>query len=107
MIPSLKRIAAAPVINALASLPRWVAWREDTRPGKSGSNSKTKVPYRPGSGPARTASSTDPTTWGTMAEAHERARTLPRAGGVGVVLGALGDGHALCGIDLDSCRDPE
>src|SRR5207302_168353 len=41
--------------------------------------------------------------------ATARAAALPKPcgiGGVGIVLTALDGGTALCGLDLDSCRDP-
>lgn len=72
--------------GALADAPRWVAWRAH------------KTPVNPHTG--RNASSTDPSTWGTYAQAAER-RERDNLAGVGIV---LGDG--LGGVDLDGCRDP-
>jgi len=79
-------------------LPRWVAWRNEMRDGKT-----TKVPYSPSGGPAK---ADDPLTWGTRSAAAARAETIIKrhGGGVGINLGDLGDGTALGGIDLDSCR---
>lgn len=86
-------------LDGLAELPQWVAWREELRKGNL-----TKVPYSPASG--RKASTTDPATWGTRAEAEARARVI--GGGIGIVLSELVDGRgsALVGVDLDACRDP-
>jgi hypothetical protein len=93
--------AAGITLAALASMPRWVAWQtENRRDGKP-----TKVPYSPRGGMAKADA---PDTWGTRPEAEARAAKLPRpygAGGVGVELGDLGDGLAIGGIDLDTCRD--
>jgi hypothetical protein len=80
--------------------PRWLAWREEERNGKS-----TKVPYAapgPGGGKAN-----DPTTWGTHEQAGVRARRLDdgRKVGCGIVLGDLGRDLYLAGIDLDSWLD--
>ncbi len=87
-------------LASLASLARWVAWRNEERAGKL-----TKVPYAPTSG--RRAKADDPATWSTRAAAEAAASRLvgPLGGGVGLELGDLGDGPALGGIDLDSCCD--
>lgn len=90
-------------LRDLADLPVFVAWRLDTRDGR-----ETKVPYA-ATGPSR-AKADDPTTWGTMAQAERRARSLlkgGRTGGIGIELGQLPDGRHLGGLDLDTCRDPE
>jgi putative DNA primase/helicase len=86
----------------LAVMKRWVAWQEEV----SGSGkSATKVPYSPhGAGKAK---SDAPDTWGTRDDAKARAAKLPmpfKKGGVGVMLGDLGTGWSLGGIDLDTCR---
>jgi len=75
---------------------QWVAWKTERREGKP-----TKVPYSPGTG--RRARSDDPDTWATRAAAMRRAKMIK--GGVGVMLGDLGNGFHLCGVDLDSCLD--
>jgi hypothetical protein len=87
----------------LAHLPRWMLWRAETRDGRT-----AKVPYQPN---GRRASSTDPTTW---CDYETAAAARPRIlnghdGGIGIVLGDLGDlgdGTAIAGIDLDTCRTP-
>jgi len=90
-------------IASLANAPRWVAWQtEQNERGRV-----TKTPYSPSGG---LASSTDPRTWGPLAAArlHEQQLDKPYGtGGVGFQLGDLGNGIAVGGIDLDSCRDPE
>ncbi|WP_353647031.1 DUF5906 domain-containing protein [Mesorhizobium sp. WSM2240] len=75
---------------------QWVAWRTELREGKS-----TKVPYSPATG--RRAKSDDPSTWATRAAAMRYAPKIK--GGVGVMLGDLGEGFHLCGVDLDTCLD--
>lgn len=77
-------------------LSQWVCWRSEERAGKP-----TKVPYSPGSG--RRARSSDPATWGALTEAREAAA---REGydGIGFVFTAR---DPFCGVDLDSCVDPE
>jgi AAA domain len=87
------------IINDLAHLPVWVGWREVQRNGET-----TKVPYNPRTG--EEAKSTDPTTWSTRGEAETWA-AFTNHGGVGIVLSQLNGGDCcLCGIDLDTCRDP-
>jgi primase-polymerase (primpol)-like protein len=89
----------------LKALPQWVVWRytwNDRKKRKDGSGLKgdwDKVPHNPNGG--RLASTTDPTTWGTFAE----ALAAYRAGGwdgVGLVHRPEND---LTGVDLDHVRD--
>jgi hypothetical protein len=84
-------------LDDLAAMPRWVAWHGEMRGGKL-----TKVPYAPQGGKAR---ANDPQTWGTRDAADGMARQIANGngGGVGIVLGDLGDGSVLGGIDLDAC----
>lgn len=99
----------------LATTPCWVAWREEEgRAGgarDAGAEPKgRKVPYDPNR--LSKARSNDPDTWGTRAQAERAARRLlakGQTGGVGIQLGLRPEywGMALCGLDLDSCRDPE
>jgi hypothetical protein len=95
-------------LDDLYDWPRWVAWREESRRTKNGQTKRTKVPY---ASPGRRAEiPTNPTTWTTRDGAErcwqrfENGRTV---GGVGVVLGDLGNGWHLWGIDLDGCIDPD
>ena len=88
----------------LAAAPRWVAWQTEDRGGKP-----TKLPYSPVNGGGN-AHADKPGTWGTRAQAEARAGTLPKpcgSGGIGLELGALGDGRIMGGVDLDSCRSPD
>lgn len=93
--------AGTPTIAALADRPRWVAWRVDLDGGRP-----TKVPYAEVGRPAKV---NDPSTWEIRQKAEEIARAIKSGdlGGVGLVLGDLGNGHALGGIDLDSCRSAD
>ena len=86
-------------LTALAEHVRWVTWRNELRNGKA-----TKVPYSPRND--RKAKADDPTTWGTRAEAEAAVPRLVNGtgGGIGLQLGILGDGRAIGGIDLDTCR---
>ena len=98
---------AMPVtLDSLAALPRWVAWQvQDGKPDAKGTVRKTKVPYAPGGSMAH---SDKPRTWGARRACERRAALLPLPygmGGTGLVLGDMGDGRTLGGIDLDSCRD--
>src|SRR4051794_39976931 len=87
----------------LSDRPIWVAWRAD-RDGK-------KVPYNPDT--HEWAKSDDPTTWGIRAAADAAAKALLKpsgfgdkpVGGIGIQFADLGDGTAIGGIDLDSCRE--
>jgi hypothetical protein len=83
----------------LADQPRWVTWRNESRNGKA-----TKVPYSPRND--RKAKADDPNTWGTRTEAEAAVPRLVNGagGGIGLQLGVLGDGRAIGGIDLDTCR---
>jgi hypothetical protein len=75
---------------------RWVTWRLETRRGKP-----TKVPYC-GNDLAAVDNSA---TWSTLTEAERVAHRYPNGpnGGVGIVLGDLGDDDHLCGVGLDTC----
>ena len=91
-------------LDDLAEVPRWVAWREETRKRNDGSEYTTKIPYDPnGNGKARVP--TDPATWDTRNRAERRWRELDhgKPGGVGIVLGDLDKGYHLLGLDLDKC----
>ncbi|MEJ0019741.1 MAG: VapE domain-containing protein [Acetobacteraceae bacterium] len=86
-------------LAALAVHARWVIWRNELRNGKA-----TKVPYSPRTG--QRAKADDPATWGTRAEAEAAVPRLVNGtgGGIGLQLGLFGDGRAIGGIDLDTCR---
>jgi putative DNA primase/helicase len=81
-------------LSRLAPLMRWVLWRNEQRDGRA-----AKIPRQV---TGNKASCTDPQTWATRA-ACEAAHERMGADGVGIVLGDLGNGYTLAGIDLDSC----
>lgn len=88
-------------LNSLKDSPFWVAYRLD----KDANGKLTKRPIDPYTG--RLASTRNTLTWGTHAEALERAKkdNLP---GIGIILGfQMGSGYLLYAIDLDSCRNPD
>ena len=80
----------------LAALPQWICWRLEPDPK---SEKPRKVPYDPKTG--RKASSTNPQTWATLAEA-EAARQKYLFTGVGFVFTEAG---GVVGVDIDHCRD--
>ena len=91
-------LAAIP--GSLTGLPRWLVWRNESRGGK-----QTKVPKT-----ARNtaATSTSPDTWASFDAIADVIRRQPRLfDGPGIVLGDLGDGEHLCGIDLDLCLNDD
>lgn len=71
----------------------WVTWKAEGNPGEK----PRKVPYVPGRPHAR-ASSTDPTTWGSLDQAIA-AFSAGDFAGVGTVL----DGTGMVGVDIDHC----
>jgi putative DNA primase/helicase len=92
-----------PTLASLANLQRWVTWRNELRgdPPKA-----TKVPFNPRR-PCSMAMANNSATWATRedAEAALPAVVKGMGGGIGFELGDLGDGRAIGGIDLDTCRD--
>jgi hypothetical protein len=83
-------------LASYADAPAWCNWSYVGR-------EKRKVPYNPHTGKA--ASSTDPRTWGTLADAlklaHARAYRHPY-GAIGIVSAAVPE---LVFLDLDRCID--
>jgi len=75
---------------------QWLCWRTEKRDGKP-----TKVPYSPLTG--EKASSTDSETWADYSEAVKACKEHGYDG-IGIVFTPQDD---LCGVDLDSCIDPE
>jgi putative DNA primase/helicase len=92
---------AAITLHDLSDQKIWVAWKE--QPNKQGK--LTKIPKDPTTGDNAKVP-TDPNTYGTLDDAITCSKAMPGKGGVGVVLGAIGNGCHLVGIDLDSCHDP-
>lgn len=79
----------------LAALPQWICWRLEPDPK---SEKPRKVPYDPKTG--HKASSTNPQTWATLAEA-EAARQKYLFTGVGFVFTEAG---GIVGVDIDHCK---
>lgn len=80
--------------NEACLLDRWVVWKYEPRKSGEGPG---KIPYTPGRRNKR-ASSTDPATWGTFAQA-EAAYMAGDVCGIGIVL----NGDGLVGVDIDHC----
>jgi hypothetical protein len=83
------------VPRELIDRPQWTAWRREQRHGKW-----TKPPISPRTGTY--ASTRDPATWGTFAEAMRRCEDQ-RLSGVGFIVTAE---DPIAGVDLDDCLDP-
>src|SRR5262245_29995664 len=89
-------------LNDFAEIPIWVTWKEKpTRSGKP-----TKVPINPATG-HNAKVPTDPTTYGTRADAIRCRRTINGNGGIGIVLTPIGTDFHQVGIDLDTYRDAQ
>jgi putative DNA primase/helicase len=82
--------------------PRWVNWREEPRDDDQ--TKLTKVPYQTD---GRKASSTSPRTWSVRDEVKSAIPEIMNGhlhGGIGLVLGDIGNDVFLAGTDLDTCR---
>lgn len=79
----------------MAGLRQWICWRLEPDPK---SEKPRKVPYDPKTG--RRASSTNPDTWATLAEA-QAARDKFMFTGLGFV---FTEECGLVGVDIDHCR---
>jgi len=82
----------------LSSAPRWLCWRLEPNPK---GEKPRKVPYDPQTG--RRASSTNPESWATMAQA-QAARAKYGYTGIGYV---FTEDAGIIGVDIDHCRDQE
>ena len=82
----------------IVGLRQWICWRMEPDPK---SEKPRKVPYDPKTG--RRASSTNPDTWGTLAEA-QAARDKFMFTGLGFV---FTDDCGLVGVDIDHCRNED
>ena len=91
-----------PALDCVIELRRWIVWRTELRNGKP-----AKVPYSPVTG--RLAKANDPETWTDHRTATAAVGRLVNggSGGIGLMLGDLGNAQALGGIDLDTCRAPD
>jgi hypothetical protein len=96
--PSESEGHAPPPLASLVHLKVWCGWRPETLNGRT-----TKVPYDVRNG--RHASSTNPSTWATHDEAQQWAELRGAGAGVGLMFTRIRD-LFTCGVDLDSCRDP-
>ncbi|MGI9076841.1 MAG: hypothetical protein ACR2G6_05835 [Gemmatimonadaceae bacterium] len=84
----------------LRAIPRFVCWEkrfDDKDPDKP-----KKIPIQ-ARAQGRMASSTDPRTWATFAEAVATLQANPKLTGIGF---AFDDSDDIAGVDLDGCRDP-
>ncbi len=90
----------APVLDSvpveLRSLPSWVVWRAEQKPGQA---KLAKVPYSPATG--QRADSSRPET-GTTFEQAVAAYQRGGYSGVGLI---LAESYGLTGVDLDGCLD--
>lgn len=86
--------------DTLTAIPRWVAWKLETKNGKP-----TKVPYTPRSDERALskASSTDPATWRDFPMSLHTLEHDATVTGIGFAL----NGDGLCGVDFDHCRDAD
>ena len=82
----------------LCSLRQWICWRLEPDPK---SDKPRKVPYDPKTG--RKASSTNPESWATLAEA-QAAREKFLFTGIGFVFTAE---CGIVGVDIDHCRNED
>lgn len=85
--------------EALKSVPHWVNWKWEVRPGKS---RPTKPPFTPSGYPA---SHSKPASWSAFETALRalRRNSSPFAG-LGFV---FSEADPFGGVDLDGCRDPD
>ena len=83
--PTAKVVPLHNGLAHLATMRRWVAWREETRTRVNGTEFTTKIPYDPRSNRLARIP-TDPSTYGTRAQAERRWCQLDdgRRGGVGI-----------------------
>ena len=82
----------------LTALRQWICWRLEPDPK---SDKPRKVPYDPKTG--RKASSTNPESWASLAEA-QAARAKYLFTGIGFVFTAE---CGIVGVDIDHCRNED
>ena len=95
--PNALPVLADNIPRELQERPQWVAWKYERRQEKW-----TKLPLDPRTG--RFASSTNPATWGSFAEALAYYKTLASIAGIGYVFSSQ---DPFAGVDLDDARNPE
>ncbi len=86
-------------LHELSDQPRWVSWHEVRKRGEL----PKKLPF---GAKGEAAEANNPATWLTR-PAAEHLRSVRAYDGIGIMLGVLPAGPALCGIDLDSSLDDE
>lgn len=91
-------IDADNIPKELTKLRRWVVWRWVWKKTKW-----DKPPCDPNTGSP--VSATDKANWLTFRQAYRSYRNGD-VDGIGIVLGLLGDGRILSGVDLDDVYDP-
>ena len=89
-----------PALAPLTQEPRWLNWRWEWRRRKDGTGKWTKAPYQSRS-PDKNATSTDPSTWGQIADAVEVVAE-GAADGIGFAL--LGQHWCRRSRPLPGCR---
>src|SRR5688572_20135570 len=82
---------------------RWVVWKWVWKSYTSGEGKWDKPPVDICTG--NPASCSDSSTWCDFRTALAAAEAR-EVDGIGFVLGELGDGRVVTGIDIDDCRDP-
>ncbi|MCH8840951.1 MAG: ribosome recycling factor [Planctomycetes bacterium] len=101
--PVSLRVCTENIPTELKQLDRWVGWRWEWDPkANKGRGKWSKPPANVRTG--RRASSTNKSTWCDFSTAYA-AYKAGDVDGIGVMLGDLGDGRVLAGIDADGCRD--
>ena len=95
--PKALKVISEGIPDELKVRPQWVCWRY----ALDSKGKWTKHPYNPRSG--RKASSTDLMTWSKFEDVLVAYET-EKYDGIGFVFCS---GDPYCGVDLDSCRDPE
>lgn len=94
-------VRAIPAVAEMIDLgPRFVCWKYEQRKGKL-----TKPPMR--SNGRQYAKNDTPATWDTYEACAANVERRDDIEGLGPVLGDLGDGRHLVGVDLDNGIDPE
>src|SRR4051794_8736351 len=92
-LPGVSAVLPA-ALEPLSPQELWVGWKTV----RQGAGKPRKLPIEARTG--RAAKSNDPRTWGPFAEAAAAVRRFG-LDGAGIMLGELGDGRRLVGLDLD------
>jgi putative DNA primase/helicase len=96
--PPTMRIDPSGIPSELKTLRQWVRWRWEWGEKRK---AWTKVPIQPTRD--RKASTTNPKTWGAFKDALSHVG-IHGTDGIGFV---FTPDDPYCGVDLDSCRNPE